>query len=88
MEFECGLRGRVLAQVKEEIDRIDRQRSHIFVQKKLYGEAEFGYNLVRNGKGTHNLEYMEESLKFANRRLDEAIKQMARRKQDIAQGKM
>jgi hypothetical protein len=54
----------------------------------LYGEAEFNYNLAKNGKGVHNLEYTEELLEFANRRLDEAIKQVARRKQDIAQGKM
>jgi hypothetical protein len=77
-----------LAQVKEEIDRIDRRGGHTFVYRKLYGEAEFNYNLAKNGKGAHNLEYTEELLEFANRRLDEAIKQVARRKQDIAQGKM
>jgi hypothetical protein len=44
--------------------------------------------LAKNGKGAHNLEYAEELLQFANRRLDEAIEQIARRKQDVAQGKM
>jgi hypothetical protein len=31
---------------------------------------------------------MEELLEFANRRLDEAIKQIGKRKGEIAQGKM
>ena len=77
-----------LARVKEEIDRIERRGGHTFVYRKLYGEAEFNYNLAKNGKGAHNLEYAEELLEFANRRLDEAIEQIARRKQDVAQGKM
>jgi hypothetical protein len=77
-----------MAQVKEEIERIDRQGGHTFVYRKLYGEAEFNYNLVSNGKGVHNLEYAEALLEFANRRLDEAIKQVARRKQEVTRGKM
>ena len=77
-----------LAQVKEEIDRIDRRGGHTFVYRKLYGEAEFNYNLAKNGKGAHNLEYAEELLEFANRRLDDAIGQIARRKQEASQGKM
>ena len=77
-----------LAQVKEEIDRIDRRGGHTFVYRKLYGEAEFNYNLAKNGKGAHNLEFAEELLEFANRRLDEAIGQIARRKQEASQGKM
>ena len=77
-----------LAQVKEEINRIDRRGGHTFVYRKLYGEAEFNYNLAKNGKGAHNLEYAEELLEFANRRLDEAIGQIARRKQEASQGKM
>ena len=77
-----------LAQVKEEIDRIDRRGGHTFVYRKLYGEAEFNYNLAKNGKGAHNLEYAEELFEFANRRLDEAIEQITRRKQEVSQGKM
>jgi hypothetical protein len=77
-----------LAQVKEEIEKIDRQGGHTFVYRKLYGEAEFNFNLAMNGKGVHNLEYTGELLEFANRRLDEAIKQIAKRKQEVAQGKM
>jgi len=46
----------------------------------LYGEAEFNYNLAKNGKGVHNLEYVEELLEFSNNRLDEATKQLAKKK--------
>jgi len=77
-----------LAQVKEEIEKIDRRGGHTFVYQKLYGEAEFNYNLAKNGKGVHNLEYTVELLEFANRRLDEAIKQVGKRKQEVTQGKM
>jgi hypothetical protein len=76
-----------MASVKEEIDRIDRSGGHTFVFRKLYGEAEFNYNLAKNGKGVHNLEYAEELLNVANRRLDDAIKQIATRKGGIAKGK-
>ena len=77
-----------LAQVKEEIDRIERRGGHTFVYRKVYGEAEFNYNLAMDGKGIHNLEYTEELLEFANRRLDEAIKKIAIRKREVAQGRM
>jgi len=69
-----------IEKVKEEIDRIDRRRGHTFVYRKLFGEAEANYNLAKNGKGIHNLEYTEELLEFANNRLDEAIKQLVKRK--------
>ena len=76
-----------LAQVKEEIDQIDQRGGHTFVFES-YGEAELNYNLAKKGKGVHNLEYAEELFESANHRLDEAIEQIARKKQDIAQGKM
>ncbi len=66
--------------VREEIDRIERRGGHTFVYRKLFGEAEFNYNLTRKGNGVHNLEYMEELLDFANHRLDEAIKQLSKKK--------
>ena len=66
--------------VREEIEKIDRRRGHTFVYRKLFGEAEFNYNLSKNGKSVHNLEYAEELLEFANHRLDEAIKQLAKKK--------
>jgi len=73
-----------LEKVRGEIDRIDRLGGHTFVYRKLFGEAEFNYNLVKKGSGVHNLEYSEELLEFADRRLDEAIKQLTRRKQEAA----
>jgi hypothetical protein len=66
--------------VRNEIEAIERRGGHTFVYRKLFGEAEFNYNLVKKGNGVHNLEYTEELLEFANNRLDEAIKQLARRK--------
>jgi hypothetical protein len=66
--------------VQEEIEKIDRRRGHTFVHRKLFGEAEFNYNLAKKGNGVHNLEYTEELLEFANHRLDEAMKQLAKRK--------
>ncbi|MGZ3591092.1 MAG: hypothetical protein ACXU99_10605, partial [Thermodesulfobacteriota bacterium] len=77
-----------LKKVKEEIDRIDLSGGHTFVFRKLYGDAEFNYNLAKNGKGVHNLEYTEELLEVANRRLDDAIKQIDKRKGEVAKGRM
>jgi hypothetical protein len=74
--------------VREGIDRIDRQGGHTFVYRKLFGEAEFDYNLAKSGKGVHNIDYTDELLEFANRRLDEATKQLARKKQEISLGKI
>jgi hypothetical protein len=72
-----------LNRVREEIERIDRRGGHTFVYRKLFGEAEFNYNLALNGKGVHNPEYTEDLLEFANNRLDEAMKQLTKRKQEI-----
>jgi hypothetical protein len=69
-----------LDKVKEEIGRIELRGGHTFVYRKLFGEAEFNYNLAKSGDGVHNLEYTEELLEFANSRLDEAIKQLGKKK--------
>jgi nitrate/TMAO reductase-like tetraheme cytochrome c subunit len=74
--------------VRGEIEKIDRRGGHTFVFQKLFGEAEFNYNLAKKGNGIHNLEYTEELLEFANRRLDEATQQLAKRKQDISRGRI
>jgi hypothetical protein len=66
--------------VRGEIDRIERRGGHTFVYRKLFGEAELNYNLAKKGKGAHNLEYTEELLEFANQRLDEALKQLTKKK--------
>jgi nitrate/TMAO reductase-like tetraheme cytochrome c subunit len=68
--------------VRREIERIDRRGGHTFVYRKLFGDAEFNYNLAKKGHGVHNLEYTEELIEFANSRLDEAIKQLAKSKKE------
>ncbi len=69
-----------IEKVREEIDRIDRRGGHTFVYRKLFGEAEFNYQLAKKGNGVHNLEYTEDLLEFASHRLDEAMKQLAKRR--------
>ena len=66
--------------VKEEIERIDRRGGHTFVYRKLFGEAELNLNLAKKGNGVHNLEYVEDLFESANHRLDEAIKQLEKKK--------
>ena len=80
--------GQKMGRVKEEIDKVEKRGGHTFVFRKLYGEAEFNYLLAKKGNGIHNVEYAEELLEFANRRLDEATQQLAKRKQEATQGKM
>ena len=77
-----------LEQIKEEIEKIEKRGGHSFVFRKLYGEADFNYQLAKKGNGVHNPDYTQELLTFANRRLDEATQQLAKRKQEVAQGKM
>ncbi|MBS3906334.1 MAG: cytochrome c3 family protein [Syntrophaceae bacterium] len=69
-----------IEKVREEIRRIEIRGGHTFVYRKPFGEAELNYNLAKKGNGVHNPEYTEELLEFANNRLDEAIKQLAKRK--------
>jgi hypothetical protein len=66
--------------VREEIGRIELRRGHTFVYRKLFGEAEFNYNLAKKVNGIHNLEYTEELIEFANNRLDEALRQLDKKK--------
>jgi len=74
--------------VREEIDRIERRGGHTFVYRKLYGDAEFNFNLAKTGDGVHNLEYAEEVLESANKRLDEALTQLTKRRQEVSLGKI
>jgi hypothetical protein len=69
-----------IEKVREDIRRVEVRGGHTFVYRKPFGEAELNYNLVVKGKGVHNLEFMEELLEVANHRLDEAIKQLAKKK--------
>lgn len=77
-----------MKQVKAEIDRIELRGGHTFVYRKLYGDAEFNYNIVQKGRGGHNLEYAEALLKYASNRLDEALKQLTKSKQEVSKGKI
>jgi hypothetical protein len=76
-----------MTQVKEKIDRIELRRGHTSVYHKLYGDAEFNYNLVIKGNGVHNEEYAEELLEYADTRLDEALKQLSNGEKELAAGK-
>jgi len=75
-----------MKQVKAEIDRIELRGGHTFVYRKLYGDAEFNYNIVKKGSGVHNPEYAEELLNYAAKRLDEALNQLAKTKKEISKG--
>jgi nitrate/TMAO reductase-like tetraheme cytochrome c subunit len=75
-------------QVKAEIDRIELRGGHTFVYRKLYGDAEFNYTIVKKGSGVHNPEYAEELLKHSSNRLDEALKQLAKSKKEVSEGKI
>lgn len=74
--------GEKLEKVRGEIDRIDRLGGHTFVYRKLFGEAGFNYDLAKKGNGIHNLEYSQGLLEFASRRLDEAMKQLSKGKEE------
>jgi len=73
--------------VKGETERIERLGGRTFVYRKLYGDAELNYTLVRQGIGLHNLPYTEELLEIANQRLDQAIQQLAKRSKGVAEEK-
>lgn len=74
-------------QVKAEIDRIERLGGRTFVYRKLLGDAEFNYNLAKQGNGIHNVAYVEALLEAASQRVDQAIQQLAKRKKEVAQAK-
>ena len=77
-----------MTQVKAEIDRIELRGGHTFVYRKLYGDAEFNFNIVKKGNGVHNLEFAEDLLDYSNSRLDEALKQLTKSKQEVSKGKI
>lgn len=69
-----------IERVREGIKKVELRRGHTFIYRKPFGEAEFNYFLVKKGNGIHNLEYAKELLEFANSRLDEAIKQLDKKR--------
>jgi len=74
--------------VREQIQKIERDGGHTFVYRKLYGDAEFNFNLAKQGNGVHNFEYAKDLLEQANKRLDDALDQLAGKKQVVSQSKM
>jgi hypothetical protein len=74
--------------VREQIQKIERDGGHTFVYRRLYGDAEFNFDLAKQGNGVHNLEYTKDLLEQANKRLDEALEHLAGKKQVVSQSKM
>jgi len=72
-----GLEPRV-ASIKGEIQNLERRGQHTFVFTKLFGDAEYNFNLLRMGKGAHNLEYTQEVADVTRHMLDEVEKLLAR----------
>ena len=77
-----------MQQVREQIRKIERDGGHTFVYRKLYGDAEFNFNLAKQGNGVHNPEYTKDLLEHANKRLDDAIKLLAGKGQEVSKSKM
>jgi hypothetical protein len=78
----------IMQQVREQIQKIERDGGHTFVYRKLYDDAEFNFNLAKQGKEVHNLEYTKNLLKYANKLLDDALKQLAGKMKEVSQSKM
>ncbi len=67
-----------LKKVKEEIQKIERLGKHTFTYTKSFGDAEYNFNLVKRGKGAHNVEYTEELIESVNIRLKELEDKLAK----------
>jgi hypothetical protein len=60
-----------LEKIKEEIQKLERMGRHTFAFTKSFGDAEYNFTLVKQGKGAHNVEYAEELIESVNMRLDQ-----------------
>ncbi|MFQ6033025.1 MAG: hypothetical protein ACE5K2_08910, partial [Candidatus Zixiibacteriota bacterium] len=69
-----------LKRTKERIQRLEKQGKHTFVFTKLLGDAEYNLNLVREGKGVHNVEYAAELTEAAKKNLDQIEPLLAKKK--------
>ena len=67
-----------LNKIREEIRRLERMGKHTFAYTKSFGDAEYNFNLVKRGKGVHNVEYAEELIDFVNTRLDHLEEKLAK----------
>ena len=68
-----------LKEIKNHIRRLEKQGKPTFVFTKLFGDAEYNVNLVIEGKGVHNVEYSEELIGAAMKKLDQ-VEPMLRKK--------
>jgi len=59
---------------------LEKQGKHTFVFTKLFGDAEYNINLVKEGKGVHNLEYAEDLIEVAKRNLDQVKPMLGKKK--------
>lgn len=69
-----------LKKIREEIQRLEKMGKHTFVFTKLFGDAEYNVNLVREGKGVHNVEYAEELIEAAKKNLDQVEPMLSKKK--------
>jgi formate-dependent nitrite reductase cytochrome c552 subunit len=72
--------GPKLKRIKDHIRRLEKQGKHTFVFTKLFGDAEYNINLVREGKGVHNPEYAEELIEAAKRNMDQIEPMLGKKK--------
>ncbi len=69
-----------LRRIKRHIQRLEKKGQHTFAFTKLFGDAEYNINLVREGKGIHNLEYSEELIEAAKKNLEQVEPMLTRKK--------
>lgn len=69
-----------LKRIREYIQRLEKQGKHTFVFTKLFGDAEYNINLVREGKGVHNVQYAEELIQAARKNLDQIEPMLGKKK--------
>lgn len=66
-----------IARIKGAIRDQEKKGKHTFVFTKLFGDAEYNFNLVKMGKAEHNLEYAQDVLDVTGRMLDEVEELLA-----------
>ena len=72
-----GPRTRIV-RIKGKIQDLEREGRHTFVFTKLFGDAAYNFNLLKMGKGEHNLEYAQEVANVTRQMLDEVERLLAR----------
>jgi hypothetical protein len=69
-----------VARVRAAIQDLERKGRHTFVFTKLFGDAAHNFNLLKKGKGVHNLEYAEEVADVTRRMLSDIEKRLVQKK--------